>query len=149
LVGGTGATLVFKCTNVISMAGNSFYGGISGSQYPNNVYGSRPTSGVKVFVRPNKYEAGRANITIFNYSKFSDVSVDLSTAGLTNGQQYEIRSAQNYLGAPVMVFTYNASAPVITVSMTSPESTAVAAPVDLPTPATTLPEFGVFVVIKE
>ncbi len=44
-----------------SMTGNTFYGSISGftqGQYPSNTYlSSRPT-GVKVFIRPNAYEAG-------------------------------------------------------------------------------------------
>ena len=55
----------------VTMTGNTFYGAICGftqSQYPDNTYYSTRPTGVKVFVRPNAYEAGRANITIFNWA---------------------------------------------------------------------------------
>jgi hypothetical protein len=149
LVGGT--ALGLGCTNVLSVTGNTFYGGIDGftqALYPYNTYlPTRPITGLQVFVRPNQYEAGRANITIFNWSRSSAVSINLSTAGLTSGQSYEIRNAQNYLGAPVYSGIYNASSPTISLSMTSPQATAVASPVGMATPASTLPEFGVFVVV--
>jgi len=107
----------------------------------------RPT-GIKIFIRPNQFEAGRAHISIYNWDRANSVAVNLSLTGLTNGQAYEIRNAQNYFGALVLTGTYSASSPVVNISMTSAAATAVATPIGQgSTPATTLPEFGVFVVV--
>jgi hypothetical protein len=45
--------------------------------------------GTKVFVVPNKYEKGRANVGVFNWDGRSEVGVDLSTV-LTKGQHFRI-----------------------------------------------------------
>jgi len=66
---------------------------------------SAPT-GTWVFVRPNKYETGRANITIYNWNLGSTVVVDVSNV-LTLGKHYEVRNAQDFFGAPVLSGTYN------------------------------------------
>ncbi|MFL5732503.1 MAG: right-handed parallel beta-helix repeat-containing protein, partial [Chloroflexia bacterium] len=58
-----------------------------------------------VFVRPNQYESGRANITVFNWNLLSSLSVDLSSV-LAPGDRYEIRNAQDFLSAPVASGTY-------------------------------------------
>ena len=73
---------------------------------------------------------------------------NLSQLGLSNGQSYEIRNALNYFGALVFTGTYNASNPTVSIPMTSAAATAVSTPINHSfTPATTLPEFAVFVVI--
>ena len=54
----------------MTISGNTFYGSIEGfsqAQFPNNNYYSSRPSGVKIFIRPNQYEFGRANITVFNW----------------------------------------------------------------------------------
>src|SRR5262249_49525818 len=64
-----------------SMTGNTFYGSATGfphSSYPNNTYTTTRPTALQVFVRPNVYEAGRANITVFNWPNSSTVSVDLT-----------------------------------------------------------------------
>ncbi|MGE5093150.1 MAG: Ig-like domain-containing protein [Bacillota bacterium] len=66
---------------------------------------SPPTSGLYVLVRPNRYEAGRANITVYNWSNLSSASADLSGV-LRTGDTYEVRDAQNFFGAPVAQGTY-------------------------------------------
>jgi len=66
----------------------------------------RPT-GVSAFVRPNRYEQGRAHITVINFDRQDAANVDLGPAGLRLGQGYEIRDAQNYFGPPVVVSTYD------------------------------------------
>ena len=62
----------------LTITGNSFVGPISGfsqSSFPSNTYyGSTLPTGVKVFVRPNAYEAGRANIAIYNWDLDPTVS---------------------------------------------------------------------------
>ncbi|HEY8186068.1 MAG TPA: hypothetical protein VIF64_08365, partial [Pyrinomonadaceae bacterium] len=114
----------------------------------NSTYTAGRPTGIKVFVRPNLYQAGRAHIVIYNWNNASSVNVDLSSVGLSNGQSYEIRNALNYFGAPVFSGTYSASNPVISLSMTSAAATAVVTPINHSfTPATTLPQFGVFVVV--
>jgi len=63
-------------------------------------------TGVRVFVRPNKYEPGRANITVYNWDQDDSVEVDLS-AILVPGDRYEIRDAQNYFADPVVSGIYD------------------------------------------
>jgi len=78
-------------------------------------------SGTKVVVEPNKYEAGRANVIVYNWSGQGAVSVDLSKV-LRLGDEYEVRSAQNYFGSPVASGTYgggSVSIPVVSGSSAS------------------------------
>jgi hypothetical protein len=63
-------------------------------------------TGTKVFVRPNKYEQGRANVIVYNWENDPMVNVDLSGV-LKSGASYEIRDAQNYFGKPVVSGVYN------------------------------------------
>ena len=58
-------------------------------------------NGTKVFVRPNRYEAGRANIIVYNWDNLSDVTVDVSSA-LAPGAAYEVRNAQDFVAPPVL-----------------------------------------------
>jgi len=111
----------------------------SSSQYT----ASAPT-GVEIYVRPNAYEAGRANIVVFNWSGVPAVSVDLS-GKLNIGDSYEIMDAQNYFAAPLGsgVFT---GAPVsipMTLSVVSAPSGTVPTP-----PVHTAPMMGTFVLRK-
>jgi len=114
----------------------------------NSTYTAARPTGIKVFVRPNLYEQGRANIVIYNWDRASSVMANLSQVGLSNGQSYEIRNALNYFGAPVFTGTYSATNPLVSIAMTSAAATAVTTPINHSyTPTTTLPEFGVFVVV--
>ncbi len=61
--------------------------------------------GNKIFIRPNKYESGRANIAIYNWELKDKVEVDIS-AILKRGDRFEVRNAQNFFGAPVLTGTY-------------------------------------------
>ncbi|MBA3714945.1 MAG: hypothetical protein H0W76_21200 [Pyrinomonadaceae bacterium] len=79
---------------------------------------ARPT-GMKVFVRPNRYEAGRAHITVINWDNLNTVTVSLANTGLAVGQQFEIRDAQNYFGAPVLTGTYNGASVVLPLNLTA------------------------------
>lgn len=134
----------------LTMTGNTVYapgglGGFSASSYPNNSWaGSKPT-GTKIFVRPNKYEPNRANITIFNWSKQGTVAVAAENLGgisLKAGDRYELHNAQNFYG-DVITGVYDGSA--ISVPMTGHS---VVQPVGLNfKPASTFPEFGAFVLI--
>jgi hypothetical protein len=59
-----------------------------------------------VFVRPNRYEPGRAYIVVYNFPRGDTVRADVSTI-LSPGQSYELRSVQNVLGAPLASGVYS------------------------------------------
>src|SRR5262245_42117393 len=87
-------------------------------------------SGVKVFVRPNRYEAGRANITVYNWDLKNQVEVDLSGA-LRNGDRFEVRNARDFYGQPVLSGVYAGKPLSMPMAGSQPA-----------------PEFGAFVVMK-
>jgi hypothetical protein len=132
------------------MTGNSVYapGGFSGfttSSYSNNSWmGSKP-SGVRFFVRANKYEGNRANITIFNWARQNSVNIPASSLNgvyLSAGDRYELHNAQNFYG-DVITGVYDGSS--INVPMTG---RSVAQPTGLSfKPPSSFPEFGTFVLI--
>jgi parallel beta-helix repeat protein len=141
----------FNIDSAAVVTGNTFIGSTDPdtlpSKYPSNTYlASRPTTGTTVFVRANKYETGRANVTVYNWAKASTVSVDLSSSGLASGDTFEIRDVQNYFGNPVASGTYTGAA--VSVPMTG---LPVAAPKGsgLVYPTHTAPQFNAFVVLKK
>ncbi len=87
------------------------------------------TSGVRIFIRANGYERGRANLAVYNWSRQESVRVDLSGL-LRQGDRFEVRNAQDYFGTPVFSGTYSGQ------------------PIKLPMTGTpTGPEFNAFVVL--
>ncbi len=103
LVGGPALALI-NAFRPITMSGNTVYGTISGflaTEFPSNAYFSSRPTGVKVLVRPNQYEPGRANITVYNWDKAGTVGVSLKGV-LNPGTEYEIRNAQNFFGPAVL-----------------------------------------------
>jgi len=63
-------------------------------------------SGVRVFVRPNRYEPGRAHIAVANWDRVPTVAVDLSGV-LKRGQPYRIFNVQDLWGDPVVQGVYD------------------------------------------
>jgi len=100
-------------------------------------------SATKVFVRPNKYEAGRALVVVYNWGSQNSISVNLSGV-LRAGQKYEVRNVQNLFGSTVTSGTFNGGS--ISIPMGG-----VNAPARLgrstPTPPKTGPNFDAFEVI--
>ena len=141
------ALIVIKCNNIVA-EGNTFIGSTSGfdsKTHPQNTYvpyGTKPTSGVSVFVRPNKYQPGRGHVVVFNWEGKDTVDADLKDI-LQPGQNYEVRDAQNYFGPPAVHGVYQGGSVTIPVKLT-----AVAKPVGVvPVPPVhTSREFGAFVV---
>jgi hypothetical protein len=135
----------------------------------NTVVKGRPV-GVKVFVRPNKYEPGRANVVVYNWDKRSEVEVDLGACrvgpvdprGLSGkgaagsvgaehppyilkpGAKFRIVSAQDFFGKPVLAGTYDGKP--LRLPMADYRAPA---PVGKPgyVPPATGPEFNVFIVL--
>src|SRR5439155_702242 len=73
----------------------------------------------KVFVRPNKYEAGRATIVVYNWQRQAAVPVDVRGL-LRDGDRYELRNVQALFGAPVVSGTYAGDAIVIPMAGVDP-----------------------------
>ncbi|HMJ23955.1 MAG TPA: hypothetical protein VK513_18705, partial [Terriglobales bacterium] len=100
-------------------------------------------TGTWTFVEPNKYETGRANIAIYNWSLAPTVSVNV-TGAITPGTRYQVLDAQNYFGPPVASGTYDGtpiSIPMTGLVVATPNGS-------VPTPPVhTAPQFGAFVLI--
>jgi hypothetical protein len=121
---------------------NRFYGArVVGVKSPKDQFLNMPAEGTLVFLRTNRYERGRANLGVFNWAKAPTVDVDLSQVGLTNGEPFEVRVVQDYLGSRI-VATNDGSAlrlPMTGWPVMQPRKPRVAVP-------TTFPEFGAFVI---
>lgn len=128
-----------------TVTGNTFYSFFSrAGSFPSNTYhGSRPTTN-SIFVRPNMFEPGRANIAVFNWNRLPAVTVDLRTAGLQLGQRFQIRDVQNFNGPPVYAGTYTGAR--VTVPMTNTTMAPVYGTVNK-NPNHSDIEFGAFVVL--
>ncbi len=147
IVGGRALALI-NAFEPIHMTGNTFYGTVSGfesSEFPGNAFLTTRPTGAKVFVRPNQYEPGRANITIFNWDRVGMVNVSLKGV-LAAGTRYEVRNAQNFFGPPILSGTYDGTS-----SLQLPMTGLTAAtPVGRTSPPPeTGPDFQVFVVIPK
>jgi len=75
------------------------------SKFSGQTQAALPTA-TKVVVRKNPYEAGRANVAVYNWGGASSVQLDLSNI-LPAGASYEIRNVQNWFGSPVVSGTYS------------------------------------------
>jgi hypothetical protein len=62
--------------------------------------------GTKIFVRPNRYEPGRANIVIYNWDNLGTVTVNVRDV-VPTGASYEVRNAQDFFSEPVLRGTFN------------------------------------------
>src|SRR5439155_1329092 len=131
-----------------TVAGNTLYNftsfdnwlGQAGLVDP-GTYAGRAPAGVKIVVRANQYEPGRANIIIYNWAQDSTVSVDVSGV-LTPGDQYVVQNAQDFYGSPIASGTYSGGTlqlPVVSVAAPSPIGVTTTRPAPV-----TGPTFNVF-----
>src|SRR5262249_40597759 len=80
--------------------------GCDAKGFPENSYlAAPPKGGTRIFVRPNKYEPGRAHVCVFNWDNADKVPVDLSKV-LKPGDTYEVRDSQDFLGPAIVRGTY-------------------------------------------
>lgn len=106
-------------------------------------YGGLPTS-TKVVVRKNPYEAGRANIVVYNWARQGSVSADLGGV-LAVGDRFAVYNVQNLFGTPVASGVYSGGAVILPMSGVTPPQ-----PVGWSkTGPRTGPNFDVFVVVKQ
>lgn len=103
-----GAVNFAKPWSSVTMSGNTLctVTGVDTAQYPANTYLTVDPAAPKVFVRPNKYEPGRAHVVVYNWLRAASVDVDVSSV-VAPGARYELRNAQNVLAAPVLSGTYS------------------------------------------
>ncbi|MCC7450994.1 MAG: hypothetical protein IT324_26495 [Anaerolineae bacterium] len=59
----------------------------------------------QVFIVPNEYEPGRANIVVYNWSKAPQVTLDLSSV-IANGRLITLKDPRNMHGAPLLSGVY-------------------------------------------
>ena len=113
----------------------------SGTGYDlNSTYQAANLSGTKIFIRPNWYDAGRANIIVYNWDNLASVAVDASSV-LTPGEPYEVRNAANFFAPPVLSGVFDGTPLVLPMTGLS-----VAVPnAPMITPSPTGPTFNVFV----
>ena len=98
--------------------------------------------GVKVFVRSNRFQPGRANIIVYNWTKLGFASVDVSQV-LPRNAAYEIRDAQNFYGSPVASGVYRGQPLILPMNGLRPAPPN--GPMLMPPP--TGPSFNVFVLL--
>lgn len=110
----------------------------------NSLYAAAPAGGAgdaRVFLRPNRYEAGRAHVVVFNHDARERVEVELGGV-LAKGQEFEIRDAQNFHAAPLVSAVYDGrpvSLPLRLAEVARPAGRVERAP------SHTAPRFAVFV----
>lgn len=113
----------------------------NGFDADSTVTATSPTN-AQVFVRTNAYEAGRANIIVYNWGLSNTVSVDVSHV-LSPGATYEVRNAQDFFGAVVASGKYDGTPlrlPVTGLTVATPVGFGSA-------PPSSGPAFNVFVVL--
>jgi len=98
----------------------------------------------QVFVRISSWEAGRANVIVYNWGRAGSVLAALGS-GLRVGDRYEVRNVQDFFGAPVASGTYDGAAITIPMGGVAPPAVIGGAP---HAPPQTGPDFDVFVVMR-
>lgn len=70
--------------------------GFAMADYPDNTYSQDlPGTGAEVFILPNAYEAGRANIAVYNWGGADSVEIEAERLGLSAGDRYQLIHAMD------------------------------------------------------
>jgi hypothetical protein len=131
----------------ITMSGNTVYGVLVGQDaaaFPQNTFTTTLPTGHKVFLRPNSYDTGRANLTIYNWSWSNSVPVDLSSV-VDIGAPYAIRSVYDPFGTPVVEGVYDGAAVDVPMD-TVPAAQPIGDPTAIVTTEQPRKAFGAFIV---
>jgi hypothetical protein len=145
-----GSAYFFKKWQKVEQKGNLIYGKrITEQPDPfldrnaTQILTERP-KGAKVFIRPSKYEEGRAHAAIYNWDLADAVDVDAS-GFLKAGDGYEVIDAQDYFGKAIASGKFDGK--TVSVPMKGLK-TPMPAGLDEPMCAHTAPEFGAFIIRK-
>jgi hypothetical protein len=110
-----------------------------------STYATGSPSGMVVRLRRNRYEPGRAHLVVYNWDRAESVLVDLSGIGLSSGDAFEVRDAQDFFGPPVLRTIYTGAR--VEVPLRGRQAAIANDAVPFP-PAHTGPDFCVFVVLR-
>ncbi|MCA1745616.1 MAG: T9SS type A sorting domain-containing protein, partial [Bacteroidales bacterium] len=113
----------------------------------NSTYLGSVPSTTRHYVIRNRYEAGRAQIVVYNWGHRNDLLVDLSTV-LAVGSNFQIWDVMNFSGGPIITGVYNGGAVQVPLNLSSIEKP-LRADSNRDVLVHTLPDFGVFVVSSE
>lgn len=72
-----------------------------------NSFSMTAPTGTRVFVRPNRCEAGRAHVAVFNWDEAAEVGLDLSGTSLVVGERFVVRDVQDLFGPPAVDAIYD------------------------------------------
>lgn len=106
--------------------------------------GGDAMTGIALFVRPNRYEPGRAHIVVYNWDQRSTIPVDVGNV-LARGKAYTVRNVQDLSAPPVLEGVFDGSPlllPMRAMSVAPPTGR-------LPTPPPTGPIFHVFLLVAQ
>lgn len=141
-----GALTFARPWSTVTMTGNWIYGEVSGvdvADHPDNEYVDARPGAPQVFVRPNRYERGRAHVVVYNWPLADTVDVDVSSV-LTPGQGYELRDVQRYFSDPVLAGTFDGH-PLAVPTTARPRDPPIGSPAAYTASETTSGELHVFV----
>ena len=95
-----------------------------------------------VFVRPNRFEPGRAHVVVYNWGRLAAVSVDLIGV-LQIGDRYEVHNVQDLFGPAVASGTYGGGAITLAMNGVAPPAPIGGSPAAA---VRTGPDFDVFII---
>ena len=98
---------------------------------------------LRVIVRPNAYERGRAHVAVLNPASLPEVEIDLSRV-LAKGQAFRVVSAKDYFGPVVVSGVYDGTAVRVPIQAVKPPPPVGMPEIELPV---TEPHFAAFVVL--
>ncbi len=102
-------------------------------------------SKLRVIVRPNAYEPGRAHVAVLNPQKLSEVEVDLSRV-LKPGQRFRVVSVKDVFGEPLVSGLYDDRPVRVPMKPIKPPPPIGMPNAELPV---TEPQFAAFIVLPE
>jgi hypothetical protein len=101
-------------------------------------------TGTRIFVRPNRYESGRAHVVVYNWDRLPTVAVNVGSV-LPVGATYEVRNAEDFFAAPVCSGVFDGhplELPMTGLTVAKPLA-------ELKGPEPTGPTFNVFVLLSK
>lgn len=116
---------------------------LTGYDSGSNFFENKPDENY-IVIQPNDYETGRANLLVYNWLNLSDITLNLSSTGLIEGQTFKIVDVQNFFGEPLYTGTYTGDNPTVTIST---KGLSTMAPVGLGAIPNTASEFLTLIII--